>query len=150
MRRIIGTVLRGLVGIWQNFEPVPTILFQAEKLGETTQGQSINFYSIGIGSRKVLFVGGTHGNEVGTVKLVHHFLTWLHGNADAAKSLTIYAIPCLNPDGYALAQRHPDYFNGGRIGRFNGRNVDLNRNYPTKNFQSSSDWNLGKSYQERT
>lgn len=150
MRKQVGMIVRGLIGIWQNFEAVPEIELEQQMLAQSTEGRSVDLYRVGDGMRKVLFVGGTHGSEVGTVKLVCHLLKWLYDNPGTGKTLTIYAIPCLNPDGYAQAQKNPDYFNGGRIGRFNGRNVDLNRNYPTKNFQSRSDWNHGKDYQERT
>ncbi len=148
LKKQVGSIRRGLLGIWQNAELVPTIPFELITLTKSAQDRKVELSQVGNGQRKILIVGGTHGNEVGTVKLIHHLLAWLGNNP--LQGLTLYAIPCLNPDGYALAQKHPDYFNGGRIGRFNGRNVDLNRNYPTKSFQSRSDWNHGKDYQERT
>ena len=149
-KKRIGGIARGLVGMWQNQELVPNDALEKQVLTRSTEGREVDFYVVGEGALKILLVGGTHGNEVGTVKLMRHILCWLNDNPQALSNLTVQIIPCLNPDGFALAQKNPDYFNGGRIGRFNGRNVDLNRNYPTKNFQSQSDWNHGKNYQERT
>lgn len=78
--------------------------------------------------RPILVIGGVHGDEPEGVRLAHDTLKWLKSNIDSqnrdGKTLCPWIlIPCLNVDGFAKRTR------------VNGRGVDLNRNYP------SSDWN---------
>lgn len=113
------------------------------------QDRSIDCLQVGTGKCSVLVFAGIHGNEVGTVKLAGYLAHWLEQNISQLHS-SVCVIPCLNPDGYAQAQASPDYFHGGRIGRFNANNVDLNRNFPVLSFQSRSVWRHGKNYQETT
>lgn len=107
-------------------------------------------HRIGNGPFKILFAAAIHGNEVGTIKLAHHLLEWLPCQTAHLERFSFFVIPCLNPDGTAQALETPDYLGGGRVGRFNGNGVDLNRNFPTSSFQSTSDWTHGKNYTERT
>lgn len=130
-------------------------------------------------SNKVIIVGGIHGNEVGTVKLASHIINWFYNiygrdaiygvsknvvaRRDAipkfvqwtnegvsTEGLVLFVIPVLNPDGYARALKNPDYWQRGRVGRFNAHGVDLDRNFPANNFQSYSVWPFGKDYKEVT
>lgn len=119
-------------------------------IGRSVEGREIICYQVGDGSLHVLIAAGTHGNEVGTVKLAYRLLAWLTAQDIRFSRLTIYIIPCLNPDGFAVAKRHPDYFNFGRIGRFNANGVDLNRNFPTRSWQSQATWSHGDNYTEKT
>lgn len=70
----------------------------------------------------LLFIGGVHGDEPEGVELANKTLAWLKDNSEKVQTPWVL-IPCLNPDGIALAQR------------VNANAVDLNRNYPSK------DWN---------
>lgn len=70
----------------------------------------------------IVFVGGVHGDEPEGVRLAEEFYSWLKSQNQADIHNWIL-IPCLNIDGYQKNQRT------------NGQNVDLNRNFPT------SDWN---------
>jgi len=114
------------------------------------KGQDINCYQINNGQLKVLFVSAIHGNEVGTVKLGHQLINWLFENRKKYQKFTFNIIPCLNPDGYRLALKNPDYFGGGRIGRLNSHKVDLNRNFDTPTFQPQASWTHGKDYAKKT
>jgi hypothetical protein len=71
-----------------------------------------------------MLVGGIHGGyELNTVILMNEFLDHLEGNPDMVPpELTLYIIPCANPDG---AVGGPDRLEG----RYNGNGVDLNRNW---------------------
>ncbi len=150
IRRIVGSFFRGVIGYFENnFESVPSeFLCNPVVLGFSINNLPIHCYKVGNGSRKLLFCFGIHGNEVGTVKLAYKFLAYLLASKQLERN-TIYIIPCLNPDGYALAQSHPDYLFGGRTGRFNSRNVDLNRNFDVPNFKKNSVWSFGKNYSEQ-
>lgn len=71
--------------------------------------------------KPILLMGGIHGDEPEGVELAQKTLQWLKSQVLEAVAPWIL-IPCLNPDGYAKNQR------------VNGRGVDLNRNYPSKNW----------------
>jgi predicted deacylase len=152
-RTLFGQFRRGLRGIFDSVfdravplpKNVPTVV-----VGKSVQGRDISTHSVGTGKSTLLFVGGLHGNEVGGVKTAHALLRWLPQQTKWLKEFTFWVIPCLNPDGYAEAQQHPDYLHDGRIGRFNANGVDMNRNFPTASFQSHSEWTHGKAYSERT
>lgn len=120
----------------------------AINLGFTVNGRSINAYRIGSGDKKILFFGGIHGNEVGTVKLAYRLGNFLERQKKWHNDFSFFIIPCLNLDGYAVALQKPDYWHGGRYGRFNNNNVDLNRNFPTQSFQTDSAWLFGHNYSE--
>lgn len=83
------------------------------------------------GQNPILLMGGIHGDEPEGVRLAEDTLVWLKGRAS---SDTDYSgdracapwilIPCLNVDGIA------------RKSRVNSRGVDLNRNYPSKDWSA--------------
>ncbi len=153
MKRYVGQIWRGLVGIGQTYTELSVPLSSNVPqgiLGNSVSGKSITYYKIGTGSRKIACVSGTHGNEVGTVKLGHRLIDWLWRHQTDFAGCTFFIIPCLNVDGYQKALAQPDYFRGGRIGRFNGKGVDLNRNFPTRSFQPETIWTHGKRYTEET
>lgn len=151
MRKILAKIKRAAVGWWENkteqLTPIHSDLKPLE-IGRTVNGQKISCYRIGSGPKKILMLGAVHGNEIGTVKLTHHLINWF--DPDQYPNLTVYFIPCLNSDGYQEALQNPDYFGGGRIGRVNANNVDLNRNFDTPSFQTTADWTHGKNYEEKT
>jgi len=147
----MGFIYRGIIGFLQNkFEKVPKISDDAEriKIGESVKKRLIYAYRIGDGKIKFCFGGGTHGDEVGTVKFIHHLINYIYNHRENYKDFSFYFIPVINPDGYEIGKNNPDYFNGGRIGRFNANNVDLNKNFPTKSFKKYSFWSRGDNYTE--
>jgi protein MpaA len=76
--------------------------------------------------KPIILIGGVHGDEPEGVRLASDALQWLKGHTgESLNSLCPWVlIPCLNVDGYAKKQR----------GNANG--VDLNRNYPSKDWTS--------------
>lgn len=151
IKKQLGYLKRGIYGYIQDklekTPPIPSSL-QPFSIGESVKKQKIQCYKIGNGPVEILYAFGIHGNEVGTVKLAHHFLNWAQSNQFKLNKYSLYVIPCLNPDGYGLAQEKPDYLKGGRIGRFNANNVDLNRNFDTPSFKQKSIWSFGQNYTE--
>jgi len=151
-RKSLGDIKRGVVGLLNdNLYRVPRIPSNIHdfSIGNSVLGKSIACFKLGRGLNKVLFVFGIHGNETGAVKLAHYFLNWINKNDEYFKNISLFVIPCLNPDGYNLAQESPNYFHGGKIGRFNANNVDLNRNFDTPIFCKESIWSSGKNYKEK-
>ena len=75
-----------------------------------------------MGSRRVLIVGGIHGNEYG-IPVAEAFLRYVRTHPSIVPSGTeLDIITCANPDGRA------------RNRRTNAHNVDLNRNFPARNW----------------
>ncbi len=92
-------------------------------IGHSTLGRDIEAATIGRGSVRVLLVGSIHGNETEALAamddLRRHLLVF------AAESATVRLIRDVNPDGTRLGRRT------------NARGVDLNRNWPARNFAPS-------------
>lgn len=151
LKKKLGGIKRGGLGFLQNHfsraVDIPAGVSITE-IGKSVDGRPLECFRIGNGPNKILYAAGIHGNEVGTVKLAYHLLDWLDKNKACWRDFTFFVIPCLNPDGYALARENPDYFNGGKVGRFNAHSVDLNRNFDTPSFQNKSVWGFGKNYAE--
>ena len=117
-------------------------------LGSSVKNKSIDCYQIGQSNKKIVFVSCMHGNEVGTVKLAYKLINFLYEQKDCS-DFTFYIVPSLNHDGLKVAINNPDYAHGGRVGRFNANNVDLNRNFPTSDWQRESVWSYGKDYSRK-
>lgn len=75
-----------------------------------------------------LFVGGVHGDEPEGVHLANEFLLWLKSHSSESDHPWIL-IPCLNVDGFRDNKRT------------NSRGVDLNRNFPSRDWVSSPEKN---------
>lgn len=151
VKKYLGIFKRAIIGIFHDiFEKYAAIPKNCTifTVGKSTENRPIQCIKIGNGLHKILYTAGIHGNEVGTIKLMHNFINWAYVNSLAFQETTLFIIPCLNPDGLELARKNPDYFGGGKIGRFNDRNVDLNRNFDTPGFQKKSKWSFGKNYSE--
>lgn len=76
--------------------------------------------------RRVLLMGGIHGDELSSVSIVFQWMQRLGDERE--QSFHWRVIPCLNPDGLLL--RRPT--------RTNARGVDLNRNFPTPDWKSGA------------
>ncbi|OQW50254.1 MAG: hypothetical protein A4S09_00220 [Proteobacteria bacterium SG_bin7] len=88
-------------------------------------------------AKPLLFIGGVHGDEYEGVELAAQTLLWLDSiyQSDSTTEISPWVlIPCINPDGYKSNQRT------------NGRGVDLNRNFPARDWSpriKSSRYNPG-------
>ncbi|RLC77105.1 MAG: hypothetical protein DRJ03_11725 [Chloroflexi bacterium] len=92
--------------------------------GASFNGRPLLAYRLGDGPSVRAIIGAIHGGyEWNTVDLVSQTLEYLQANpALIPGEVTLYVIPCANPDGYAagIDREH---------GRMNGNGVDLNRNW---------------------
>ena len=91
-----------------------------QNIGTSRQGRAINALSVGRGTNVALVVAGIHGNEQAGIALAERLVEDAAGGGWLGNT-TFVVVPVLNPDGVA----------GNR--RYNGRNVDLNRNWPSEN-----------------
>jgi LysM repeat protein len=92
--------------------------------GRSYNGNELLAYRLGTGPSARALIGGIHGGyEWNTTTLVSETLTHLQENHDLIPpNVTLYIIPCANPDGAAAGT-------DAVHGRVNGNNVDLNRNW---------------------
>ena len=93
-------------------------------LATSVEGRPIRALTLGHGPRRVLWVGGIHGDEregmSATAELPAAFLAM----PGAGERVTLVVIEDLNPDGSAKKTRG------------NGHGVDLNRNFPADSFRA--------------
>lgn len=74
---------------------------------------------------RVLVIGGIHGDELSSTALVLH---WIGAAMDTPSNIHWRFVPLVNPDG--MLKERPT--------RTNARGVDLNRNFPTPNWDKEA------------
>ncbi|MCS7034642.1 MAG: M14 family murein peptide amidase A [Phycisphaerae bacterium] len=94
-----------------------------EILGTSRLGRPIEIEYFGAGSSAVLILGGIHGDEVTSVDLTRKLMARLRERPELTAGKTVAIIEVANPDGY------------WRRTRTNARGVDLNRNFPARNYR---------------
>lgn len=101
-------------------------------------------------SREILFVGGIHGGyEWNTALVAYELMDYLKATPTVIPTnVKVTVIPVLNPDGLSKVVDPAKPFVASDItateeeqiaGRFNGRNVDLNRNFDC-DWQATAKW----------
>lgn len=93
--------------------------------GQSAQGRDIELFrkTHTNSPAPLLFIGGVHGDEPEGVRLAQDLLQALRNAEGRGLSLPSWIlIPCLNPDGFLSNERT------------NGHGVDLNRNFPSKDW----------------
>lgn len=102
------------------------IIDQKKVIGRSWQGRPIEAYFFGDGTKKILFVGGTHaGVELNAVTLAKNWINYLETHLNIIPlNIQVIVVPIHNPDGYA------------NLSRFNAHGIDLNRNFATLGWQS--------------
>lgn len=99
---------------------------QSIVVGQSHEGRPIELYRFGTGAFPSLLIGGVHGDESEGYLFAERLLSQLQSGEYAPGSeLSLYICPRLNPDGCAANRRT------------NHRNVDLNRNLPTRDWTGS-------------
>ena len=101
-------------------------MYHADDWTRTTSGTPISLFAshapdLWPSLRPILAMGGVHGDEPLGVHLAEKTLAWLSSEAEKPRAPWIL-IPCLNVDGFEARTR------------VNARGVDLNRNYPARNW----------------
>lgn len=100
------------------------MIFNALTPGHSVENNEIEAYKTDAQADKYLYLlAGTHGDEVEGVYVLKQLFEWLK-TEHALEELPIVVIPILNPDGYRSSSR------------VNSHAVDLNRNYPTHNWNA--------------
>jgi len=122
-------------------------------IGKSVEGRDITAYHYGAGETELLFVGGIHGGYSWNTTLVaYELMDYLTANPSVIpQGVSVTVIPALNPDGLYKVVRMEGRFTARDIpanaettpGRFNARQVDLNRNF-------DCDWKASGTWQSRT
>jgi hypothetical protein len=120
-----------------------------EVIGTSVNGNEITAHHFGNGQDEILFVGGIHGAyEWNTTLVAYELMDYLETDTSVIPdSVTVTVIPALNPDGLQKVIDTTGRFSQADVpsknetvpGRFNGNNVDLNRNFDC-NWQSEGTW----------
>lgn len=101
-------------------------IIEIPKWAKSAKGNEIALYQSSENlDRPIILMGGIHGDEPEGVTLAYSTLKWLRSEKKATVPWIV--IPCLNPDGSSSHER------------VNGNGVDLNRNYPSKNWSPHAD-----------
>ena len=122
-------------------------------IGTSVEGRDIVAYHYGTGGAELLFVGGIHGGyEWNTSLVAYKAMSYLKANPDIIPTgVKVTVIPVLNPDGlYKVVGTTTGNFTAADVkeadiagfGRFNGNNVDLNRNF-------DCDWKTNATWQNK-
>ncbi|MEN6374139.1 MAG: M14 family zinc carboxypeptidase [Smithella sp.] len=82
----------------------------------------------------ILFLGGVHGDESPTVYVLLKFANYIRDNPNYFKDKCVIIAPLINPDGFFA---NPPL-------RTNAGGIDLNRNFPTHDWQAMA-WKQWKS-----
>lgn len=101
-------------------------------IGNSVKGRPIAAYSFGTGSKIILFTGGIHGSEPSGYTTMQAFVQYLQRYGDTIPSdKRVVVVPNTNPDGIAAGSR------------YNSRNVNVGRNFPTHNWSASIETSAG-------
>ncbi|MCL6590122.1 MAG: DUF2817 domain-containing protein [Firmicutes bacterium] len=106
-----------------------------QELYYSVKGHPVDCYIFGAGKPATLVIAGIHGNELPGVWLAQDLLKDLKLRPARDFNGQIIVIPLANPDGFLARSR------------VNAHGIDLNRNFPAKNFRKghfSKDFNPGK------
>jgi hypothetical protein len=84
----------------------------------------IESLQLGSGPQRVAIIGSLHGDETQSVALVEELARYFNEHRDDLRQTSVLLVKTANPDG--LASRSP----------YNVHGVDLNRNFPSANWQA--------------
>ena len=122
--------LQGLLAFlnWSPPASLATKAVQTIQIGNSAQNRSIKVTQIGNGKQVALvIIGSIHGDEPNTQELVHSLMEQYVDTPELVPpDFTVYFAPTINPDGLALGTRQ------------NANGVDLNRNWPTDDWQADA------------
>jgi protein MpaA len=95
---------------------------------KTRGNRPLIFTTFGKSSKKIaLFLGGVHGDENPSVYILFRLAQFLKKNPEFCSNKTIVIAPLVNPDGFLSKPQR----------RTNSAGVDINRNFPTRNWKQS-------------
>lgn len=123
-------------------------LVKYESIGCSLDGRDIFLLKIGNGRENIILTGGVHGREsINPMVMLCMAEYYCEELRDYLTQVSIYMVPVLNPDGYCIAIQGFDSIRTERLQnlvqhkgipyylwKYNGRGVDINRNFPCKSW----------------
>lgn len=104
-------------------------------IGSSVQGRAINAYHFGSNGPAIVYTGAIHGSEASTKYLMDRWISELDANpGQIPTNKRVIVVPTINPDGLAAGTR------------VNARNIDLNRNFATGDWQKDIQHTNGSSF----
>lgn len=100
-------------------------LYESKIIEKSTLNKDIEIFYLGKGSKRIAFIGGVHGNEPQGVYIVEKLLEYFQKNTQKLHDKELLFIPKANPDSFEKGTRT------------NANGVDINRNFPSKNWKES-------------
>jgi protein MpaA len=100
------------------------------QVGTSVQGRPIDCFQFGYAGRRILILAAIHGNEPASHVLAEGLREHLLGNRYLYSNRVILLIPIANPDGLSAGTRE------------NANKIDLNRNFPADNRQSTDRYGI--------
>jgi hypothetical protein len=113
------------------------VLYAVYDIGLSSRGFPLTTHQFNNGPRHIILVGGIHGGyEWNTILLAYEVIDYILEHPEVVPdSITLTIIPVANPDGQELVTGKTNRFviedlvENTFPGRFNGKDVDLNRNW---------------------
>jgi protein MpaA len=103
--------------------PLKSLQPSTQQIGLSVQNRPLVVYTFGAGKTRILILAGIHGSEGTSTYVAERLLDYLTTHRDLLKNKTIALYPRANPDGLS------------RGIRTNANHVDLNRNFPARNWK---------------
>lgn len=103
----------------------PAVKISRIAAGKSVQNQRIEYLKIGTGKNAIFYLAAMHGDEPQGTPLALKLAEHLQNNPQLLAGKKVIILPQANPDGVILKQR------------FNAHGIDINRNFPAKNRESS-------------
>lgn len=143
-------------------------ILKVEEIGKSYDNRSIMMLKVGRGNKNIILTGGVHGREtINTIVMMKMLETYcqlllnrnnvdIHGLwkkkiSDYLEKCSLYFIPLLNPDGYMISLQGFNVIQNKELRdhnislnvpfsewKYNGRGIDLNRNFPSVTWRSKS------------
>ena len=102
------------------------LCYTVSSIGTSVNGRSMTSFTFGSGKSMVLFIGAMHGNEQNSSVVLQKWIDDFDANPDMLPpGRSVVVIPSINPDGEAADTRT------------NAHGIDLNRNFPSNNWQTA-------------
>ena len=107
----------------QQGDPESATGLNRERIGTSVKGRAIHAWILPGDGPSVLVIGGIHGDEVSSVRVVLDLRDELLADPEIAGGRRVVLVPAANPDGLLLRTRE------------NSNGIDVNRNFPAPNFE---------------
>lgn len=119
---LIADGLGSYSAVWGYMKLMKSSNIKSWTIGYSVLGNALEAFQMGDQGEVIHFLGGVHGDEPEGVALAQRLKQYLIQNANQFQDKTLIVVPIVNPDGFKNETR------------VNANKVDLNRNFPSKDW----------------